>query len=53
MGAQFYLYRPILLSIAHQVRFCTIWIQGFRAHLQRFTPGAAPSPKVSQNHYLA
>ena len=49
MGAKFYLYRPILLAIADQVRFCTIRIQGFRGHLQRFTPRAAPSPKVSQN----
>jgi hypothetical protein len=49
MGAKFYFYRPIFLAIADQVRFCTIRIQRFRAHLQRFTPNAAPSPKVSQN----
>ena len=49
MGSKFYFDCPILLAIADQVRICSIRIQCFRGHLQRFTPGRPPSPKVSQN----
>jgi hypothetical protein len=39
MGSKFYLYRPIHLAIADQIRFCMFRIQCFRGHLERFTPG--------------